>query len=405
MDAFSVGACVTMACPPIEPGANFLPTVLSHIDCQARSLGAYGYGALSDPGSSISIALTSLLILFVGFFGIRLMLGYESGRGDLVGSVLKIGIVLTLASSWPAFRTVIYDVVIEGPGELARTAGTSADVSDASAGAWTRLQAIDQSLIAVTSLGTGRLPGGDLRDEFKGYPLPDESGFGWGRVAFLLGIIAPFAIVRLGAGLLLALTPLMAPWLLFERSSGLFFGWLRALAFVVLGSVSVALLSGFEISILEPWARSSASLRLGGAFLPSAPTELLVIALVFLAAQIGILTMLGRLTFFNNFASRRGIAFWNGGRAGESIQDNHFTVLVADGAPRSRAHSIADSVALTMRREQLSRADRHPPPVLIAPLPGAAHGSDTAAGTGLGSSYRRGHQRTSATAIKRDRTT
>ena len=41
-----------------------------------------------------------------------------------------------------------------------------------------------------------------------------------------------------------------APWLLFERSSGLFFGWLRALAFVVLGSISVALLSGFEITIL-----------------------------------------------------------------------------------------------------------------------------------------------------------
>lgn len=383
-----------MTCPAIASGPDFLPAVLGHIDCQARSLGAYGYGALSDPGSPVSIALTGLLVLFVGMFGMRLMLGYPGGRGDLAGAVLKVGIVLTLVSSWPAFRTVVYDTVVDGPAELTAAAGAGSDMSGSSSNLPERLAALDQAVIAVTSIGTGRLPGGDLRDEFRGYPLPDESGYGWGRVAFLLGVIAPFAIVRLGAGLLLAFTPLLAPWLLFERASGLFFGWVRALAFTVLGSVSVALLTSLEIALLEPWATAATAIRAGGAFLPSAPTELLVIALVFMAAQFGILGLLGRLTFFSGFGSRQVLAAWDRQASVEAAPAAMFQPLVLDDAPSSRARAISNSVATTMRREQMSRAGGGSGPASLASPQNVAN--DAVDPPTLGSSYRRGHRRSSA---------
>ncbi len=92
-----------MACDAVQTGQRFVAQMLAHIDCQAQTIGAYGYGALADPASSVAIALSGLLTVFVAFFGIRLILAEPQSGRDLVGDVLRIGIVLTLATSWPAW--------------------------------------------------------------------------------------------------------------------------------------------------------------------------------------------------------------------------------------------------------------------------------------------------------------
>ena len=39
-----------MACPAVYSGDRFLLRVLDHLDCQAQSLGDYGYKALAGSG-------------------------------------------------------------------------------------------------------------------------------------------------------------------------------------------------------------------------------------------------------------------------------------------------------------------------------------------------------------------
>ena len=97
-----------MACAPVQSGQRFVVQMIGHIDCQAQAIGAYGYGALSDPSSSIAIAFTGMMTLFVALFGLRLMLGQMQSGRDLVGDMLRIGIVLTLATSWPAWRVICW---------------------------------------------------------------------------------------------------------------------------------------------------------------------------------------------------------------------------------------------------------------------------------------------------------
>jgi type IV secretion system protein VirB6 len=394
-----------MPCPAINSGSKFVSTMLAHIDCQAQHIGAYGYGALADPGSNVSVVLTGLLVIFVAITAVRLMVGYSMNQGDLLGTFFKLGIVLTLATSWPAWRVVGYDVLMQGPAEIAQTIAGSADVPGGNGDVNERLQAADEALVSVTAYGTGRLPGSDLRDEFRGFPLPDESGFGWGRVFFLLGVIAPFAIVRLGAGLLLALAPLIAGAFLFDRASAIFFGWVRGLAFVFLGSLSVTVFQGVQLAILEPWIQSVASLRTSGAFTPSAPTELTVVALVFVIAQAGALLLFARLAFLPHLSvasawrERFGPA-----TIGRREQDRP-EVFVAIESPPSRAQAIAGSMASAIRRESITSSltgeatFRH-----SVGQPASPSSIDPAAQENmLGTSYRRGNRRSTATSLERDR--
>lgn len=208
-----------MECPAILTGEQFLTRVLANIDCQAAFLGSYGWQALGQPGSLAATVMTGLLTLFIAIFGIRLLFGPTPGARDVVGDVLKIGIVLTLAFSWPAFRTLIHDVVLEGPGELAASAG--APIMPEGTGLVERLQDADNAMLRLTEQGTGRQTGAYVNPDdpggtFMGQALEDEKSFGQARLIYLAGLLGSYGLLRLVAGLLLALAPLAAGMLLFE---------------------------------------------------------------------------------------------------------------------------------------------------------------------------------------------
>jgi type IV secretion system protein VirB6 len=201
-----------MSCAPLQSGSNFLGGMLAQVDCQAQAIGAYGYGALADPNSPVAVLLLAALTLFIALYGLRLMFGEAPGGRDVVGSLVKVGIVLTLATSWPAWRTVAYQVVLDGPSQIASQIGLASGLPGSRGDLNQRLENADQGIVALTAWGTGRLTGGvvgqsDQGDISRGIALADRTGFAWGRIAFLVGTVGPIAIVRLSAGILLALAP------------------------------------------------------------------------------------------------------------------------------------------------------------------------------------------------------
>ena len=149
-----------MSCTQVLTGQRFVAQAIAHIDCQAQSIGTFGYGALADPNSVVAIVLTSLLTVFVALFGLRLMIAEPVSGRDLVGDILRVGIVLTLATTWPAWRTLGYDLVMKGPAEIAETLGSAADLPGAQSNLVGRLQAADDGIVLLTVYGTGRTTGG-----------------------------------------------------------------------------------------------------------------------------------------------------------------------------------------------------------------------------------------------------
>ncbi|WEK46391.1 MAG: type IV secretion system protein [Candidatus Andeanibacterium colombiense] len=402
-----------MACPAVTTGQGFLTETLSHLDCQAQIVGSYGFQSLANSGSPASSLLTALLTLFVALFGIRLLFGRRVGPGDAVGAVLKIGIVLTLALSWPAFRTLAYDTVLHGPAQLGATIGGDAlpELGDGLAG---RLQQVDDGIIALTQVGSGRQVGsldvpGEQPGSFQGIALQDESALGYGRTIFLGATIGMLGALRIAAALLLALTPVIAGLLLFDVTRGIFAGWLRGLVLTALGSLGISLLLAIEVAVMEPWLEDALNRRTLGYATPGAPTELLALSLGFALAGFTLLAVLTRVAFQNSWP----MASWlQPAVHAEPVPTERTVPAVLDRSSdlpvHSRAVAVSEAMMATIRREERFDDRREGRRLSEVAVRGGGPVTATAGGAGgaqaLGSSYRRNSRRASGAHQRRNDT-
>lgn len=344
-----------MACPPIATGSEFLVRTLSHLDCQAQTLGTFGFQALAAAGSPAATVLTALLTLFIAIYGIRLLFGPGDEPRDLVNGVLKVGIVLTMALSWPAWRTVAYDTVHYGPPEIAATI-MPATMPHPRTSLPQRLQGIDSGMAALTYAGTGRQVGEVINEgvasRFRSVALADETAFGWARPIFLASTIGAFGVLRIGGGLLLALAPLLAGLLLFDVSRGPFMGWLRGLVFVALGSLGVTVVLAVQLAVMEPWMAEALNRRNLGYATPTVPTELFALVLAFAVALIGMLLLLARVAFQNTWVLHVPVLDRLRPRAAGQAPSFIPSAAAREIPVHPRAVAISESVTTLMRREE-----------------------------------------------------
>ncbi len=393
-----------MACPAIITGDDFLLRTLTHIDCQAQLIASYGYQALGQPGSTASIFITSLLTIFIALFGIRLLLGPGPQARDVVLDVLKVGIVLTIAFSWPTFRTVIYDTVLKGPAEVASAIQTGSGNAQGE-GVVARLQMVDNAIVELTTVGTGRnlsalVEGDQAGGTFEASAIDDDDGFGAARLLYLAGTMGTVSILRIGAGILLALAPLVAGLYFFPQTRGIFAGWLKGLTFLFAGSVGTAIVLSVQLAILEPWLFDALKIRSLGYAAPAAPIELFAINLSFVIVQLGMLWLLAKIVFYKGWLTLPDFPQLSQALTGRGSKQEPEPQILEMNTPR--ATHISTSIENAIRRERLidggrsdmnrtgntadDFSDRPPPPE--SPR--------------LGSSYRRSSIRMSRSAQLRD---
>ena len=399
-----------MTCPAILTGDRFITRVMSHIDCQAAWLGSFGWQELGQPGSIAAAVITGLLTLFIAIFGIRLLFGPAPGARDLVGDVLKIGIVLTIAFSWPAFRTLLYDVVIDGPGEIALSAGAPA--MPESSGLVAGMQQADNQMLRLVEQGTGRQNGAFLEQDnpggtFAAQALEDESSLGMGRLFFLAGNVGMFGFLRISSGFLLALAPLAAAMLLFEATRGLFSGWLRALVLTLIGGATLSIVAAGELAILLPWLEDALRLRELGYATPSAPTELLALTLGFVVIKLGSIWLMAKVAFNRGWITLPAMPefrYQSETRAVDPHRDTHRAFT------QSRSERLVDSVERQIGYESRSITDRSEFRSLAGsrtgeePLIGGNRSTGRHSPERLGSTWRRTSARSSIASKRRDRT-
>lgn len=269
-------------CSPLPEGAGFISSVTGYVDCQAQTLGSGAWAALSAPGSTLMVVLTGFLTITIALVGYNLLLGTTMTVRGATLAFVKIGAVFALATSWPTYRTLVYDLVVNGPGQLVSEIGPQAGAVGADGTLLQRLDLTDHGLVQLAILGPGYVP---PNADPQTAPAPfggfDAFALGGSRILFLVTAIAGLTAARVVAGLMLAVGPFFIAFLLFDSTRSLFEGWVRVLGGAALASVGVSLVLGLELALMEPWLSGVLARRMAGEPLPTVPTELFVLSLLF----------------------------------------------------------------------------------------------------------------------------
>lgn len=395
-------------CPAVPPSAGFISSMTGYIDCQAQVLGSGAWQALAAPGSTLMIVLTGFLTIVIGLIGYNLLLGSSMTVRSGTLAFVKIGAVFALATSWPAYRTLVYDLVTAGPGQLVAEVGPRAGIVGSDGTLVQRLDLADRAMAQLAILGPGNPPAGTYAQippaPFGGF---DAFALGGSRILFELTAVGSLGIVRIIAALMLALGPFFVAFLMFDNTRSLFEGWIRVLAGAAVAAVGVSMTLGLELALLEPWLSNVLARRMAGEALPTVSVELFVIACLFAiivgAALYGCARVTGAFRLAPLLRAIPLISEQN--REGETKRADSFVTLEAERAERSRAAAVASVLAATSRRDRgeigLSLAGA--PAALRRTLDPSASNDAVHVPVPVGRSFtRRPHSRLSAGAARRD---
>jgi type IV secretion system protein VirB6 len=413
------------SCPAFDPLGPYVSGMVAFVDCQARGLGEEGYRAMAS--GSLGFALSGLLTIYVALIGYRLLLGETFTVRSGVLIAVRVGIVVALATQWSAFRTLAYDVAMDGPGEIAaRILGPGGLGGEDVGGLAARIQggyefvtqAIRPDAVSIPAQTNVGAPPQDQQGQQAEPPnqqmIPALSQEARATLAssnavLLVTTIAGMLSVRIVAGLLLALGPLFIAALLFDATRGLFEGWVRALAGAALGSVGVNAVLALELAVLEPqWSALSAGID---AFRPAdlLPGQILASTVLFAAVLVAALLGTARAA-----AGFRFPALWRAEPMPAAAPPVPLAaprpLLAANAAleprdERPRARAVADAVTLNDRRTAGRAFEDAGVPAGIArtaaPAETGGGSRPEAWAQPLGQSYRRA-RRHSAGASRRD---
>lgn len=398
-----------ITCPAIPVTEGFISSLTSHIDCQVHSLGFGAWDALAAPGSTLSLVLSGFLTIFVALLGYKLMLGDQLTVRSGTIACVKIGAILALATSWPAYRTLVYDVVTVGPSQLVGEIGPSAALPGSDGTLPQRLDIADDELARLAILGAGGSPS-DSESQIAPPPFGgfEPFAFGGSRILFELTAVASLSIVRVITGLMVGLGPFFIAFLMFDSTRGLFEGWIRVLAGTALATIGVSVALGMELALIEPWLADVLSRRLSGEAMPSVPSELLVIVCLFsimVAAAINGSARVARAFKLAPLPSFFAIGSHEVPRGALPVPASMPQIGASAGTEHTRIATITSAILATARRERTRLAAREG--VSVNRERGSSHSSSDFGqypATPIGRSFtRRPHAQLSALAAKRDR--
>lgn len=412
-------------CAAFDPLGPYVTGLTGFVDCHARSLGEEGYRALGY-GSPAALALTGLLTIYVALIGYRMLLGDVPSLREGVLSAVKIGFVLALASQWPAYQTLVYNVVIDGPNEIAarildpgglgggnaralteRVQGAYAAIEEAA-----RPEPVEQPVEPDTPQAEPNVAQPTQQSRFPVQPTtvtpPIDTTLGLAGQILLVASLAGLLSVRVVAGLMLALGPVFIACFLFGAMRGLFEGWVRVLAGVAFGAIGVGTVLAVELAIVEPQVGAFLRARAAEEPLPLLSGELLASTALFALVLLAVLVATTRAAagFRLPDALRRETLrlIERMGASSEPAVAAAVPMTIAVNDDRPRARAVADALDARQRHEQRApgtvpdQSDRRS--VILAP---ARDGPAPVAPVPLGQSHRRtATQRRSASAGRRD---
>ncbi|MBS0333921.1 MAG: type IV secretion system protein [Proteobacteria bacterium] len=271
-------------------GDGVIRGVLGAVDCQTRAFAETGYASLTSSSSTFQVALTAILTIYVALVGWRMLFAAEGARlSDAPGMALKVGAILALVTSWANFQTLVFDLALRAPGEIAGAVAAplqahgGALAADPVNGLQLAYDALTRAAAAFAKAGGGA--------PAVGNPLSGAAqALSTASSALFMSTAGVVAAATLAIGVLTAVGPIFIALFLIPATRGFFVGWVRAL-----GAAALVLLLGWLgavllLSVLEPWlSEMMQELALPPPLRPQTATSIAALIAVFSAGQAALL--------------------------------------------------------------------------------------------------------------------
>ena len=398
-------ACIA----PVD--AQLVEGLLFAVDCNVRVMTEAGYGALAQPNSPVALALTTLLTLYIGIMGFRLMIGRAPlGIGDVTMTVLKIAVVLTLATSWPAYQQLVFATLFLGPEQLAASVmagvaqGGSAFGAEPFAGLQLAYDEMQRSAVFLSGRGLGNVSPFQGGTAFAAFALNTSS------FMMLMGSLGAVLAAKIVLGLLLGLGPIFVAFLLFDSTRGLFEGWLRASIAFALAPLLAVLGLVVQLILIEPHVVRLAELRVEGLVDLGPPNAIFLLTLISTGVSIALAIAVAGIAIGLKLPS--GVAQQTAAAAAATAAAaGRQAPMLIDARPaaqveqQTRAATIAAAAAAMDRREGRAQLIETPGPQRTTITGQGRDGADAQASrpAPFGQTYRRTAQpRAAQSNLRRD---
>ena len=229
--------------------ATGVAPALRAVDCLANQNTAAAFARLFGGNGILTPALTILLTLYIAFFAVSLLTGRSRiGISAITPKMMTLGLVLTFATSWIAYQSVIWNLAIGAPDQIAG-AITGAN------GSATKIFADRIDLIFGTIADVATTSGQSSQGAGAGITSGSftPANVLWlGALLLLLGTVGILVTARITLAVLLAVGPVFVVLGLFSGTKGLTAGWLRALTLTALMPMFVVIGGGMIMELLIP---------------------------------------------------------------------------------------------------------------------------------------------------------
>lgn len=226
---------------------------LRAVDCVANEMAASAFGRLFGAGGAMAPVLTILLTLYIAFFAYSLLTGRSTlGVSALTPRMLRVGVVLTFATSWIAYQNVVWNLALGGPdwiaGILMGVKGSATTIFG------DRIDIVFGAISDIASNGAAQGGGGNGQAAAAAGAgmLTPETIMWMGALLLLLGTVGVLLTARIALAVLLAVGPVFVVLALFNGTRGLTAGWLRGLALTAITPLFVVLGGGITLELLVP---------------------------------------------------------------------------------------------------------------------------------------------------------
>jgi type IV secretion system protein VirB6 len=302
---------------------------LQGVDCAATAMAQSAFGRLFGTDGALMPVLTIAFTLYVAFFAFSLITGRSAlGISALTPRMVTLGVVLTFATSWTAFNTVVWNLAVETPEYLAQLMVGGGD--------GTSTQVFAQKIDVV--MATLMEATGPTSAEGAGSTFSPPGLLWLGATLLLLGTAGLLATCKIALAVLLALGPMFIIMAMFRGTRGLFAGWVKGLVMLALAPMFAVIGGSLMLELAVPVL--SALAQTPGQIDARAAMAFFMIAAIHCALMLMVLKVSGTM-----------VAGWSVfGLAGSRRDESR-----SDTVPASQAAAVA-AYAATPRAETAAAA-------------------------------------------------